>query len=105
MRGEVCTFVSFSADFRTRIMTLHFQAESKRAGGEDSQLDRSSDRVWTLKELEILNELCKPIIVVVSSIYDSPHTLVAYVRCLAHLTKTVTNFATRWQGAWITEPA
>ncbi|KAL0049434.1 hypothetical protein WJX82_002295 [Trebouxia sp. C0006] len=34
----------------------------------------SSERVWTLKELEILHEICKPTVVIVSSVYDSPHS-------------------------------
>ena len=32
-----------------------------------------SDRVWTLKELDILHELCKPTVVIASSVYESPH--------------------------------
>ncbi len=38
----------------------------------------SSERVWTLKELEILHELCKPTVVIVSSLYDSPHRYVRF---------------------------
>ncbi len=38
----------------------------------------SSERVWTLKELEILHEICKPTVVIVSSVYDSPHRYVRF---------------------------
>lgn len=38
----------------------------------------SSERVWTLKDLEILHEICKPTVVIVSSVYDSPHRYVRF---------------------------
>lgn len=31
------------------------------------------DRVWTLKELEILHDMSKPIAIVVDGVYEDPH--------------------------------
>ena len=31
------------------------------------------ERVWKLEELDILHELCKPTVVITSSVYESPH--------------------------------
>ena len=39
------------------------------AHGEDIQ----PDRVWTLKELDILHNMAKPIAVVVHGMYEDPH--------------------------------
>lgn len=33
----------------------------------------STDRVWTLHELELLNEVQKPIAVIVSAVFEDPH--------------------------------
>lgn len=48
------------------------------AGADDSSHGTKSakvvsERVWTLKELDILHELCKPTVVIASSVYESPH--------------------------------
>lgn len=65
----------------------------------------ATERVWTVKELDILNELCKPIVVVVSSIYESPHTSVACMMCFAYIARPVSDIAIHWQGTGIAEPA
>ena len=36
-------------------------------------VDIKPDRVWTLKELEILHDMAKPIAVVVDGYYEDPH--------------------------------
>ena len=33
----------------------------------------STDRIWTLHDLELLNEVQKPIAVVVSAVFEDPH--------------------------------
>ncbi len=35
--------------------------------------DIKPDRVWTLKELEILHDMARPIAVVVDGVYEDPH--------------------------------
>lgn len=45
--------------------------DSSHAGTKSAKV--VSERVWTLKELDILHELCKPTVVIASSVYESPH--------------------------------
>ena len=57
-------------------------AQSAHAPSKDQDELRaasaSGERVWTLKELEILHEICKPSVVIASSVYDSPHRYVCF---------------------------
>ena len=63
-------------------MTAQFAHVPSKDQDELRAAGASSERVWTLKELEILHEICKPTVVIVSSVYDSPHRYVRFSVCL-----------------------
>lgn len=44
-----------------------------RSQDGSSSNEIAKERVWKLQELDILHELCKPTVVIVSSVYESPH--------------------------------
>ncbi len=59
-------------------MTAQFAHVRSNDQDELRAASASSERVWTLKELEILHELCKPTVVIVSSVYECPHRYVRF---------------------------
>lgn len=89
----------------TRLSGKRPEAEVPTAGRNVSQPATSTERVWTVKELDILNELCKPVVVVAASIYETPHMSVACMIFLAYMARPATNIAMYWQGTGIAEPA
>ena len=51
----------------------HVPAQSVASPQPLALIDIKPDRVWTLKELEILHDMAKPIAVVVDGHYEDPH--------------------------------
>ena len=47
----------------------------------DTPLGDGPDRVWSLAQLEVLQEVAKPIIVVVTTIHDDPSGSALAVHC------------------------
>ena len=79
MLGSSCRPV---ADFAPRaVFVAVFQnavadLRASNAAGPDTATGpaiSSMDRVWTLKELEILQDMTRPVAVVVNGAYEDPH--------------------------------
>ena len=63
----------FAANGNNSAMELTTADADDNSHGATKSAQLVSERVWTLKELDILHELCKPTVVIASSVYESPH--------------------------------
>ena len=79
MLGSSCRSIADTAP--QAVSVAMFQAavadsRASNAAGPDTATGpavSSMDRVWTLKELEVLQDMTRPVAVVVNGAYEDPH--------------------------------
>ena len=59
-------------------MTLSEACDGPAAAADQQDGAKSTDRIWTLQDLQILHELESPVMIAVYSVYLDPHRFVGF---------------------------